>query len=332
MLFDKKNLRNRIKKLFLLSFMYLFFTGHAFSQSYLPYYHLVNEARWQSFKKNHAVADSLYQAAFLLVDYIQPEHSLDAATNAMAFENAKSCYEYSLQSLLNGMHWEEIKKIDKFPLTEWFLKLQLQKDSIESVFLERSDKYWREIVDSMIVRDQFDRAGGGDQQKKYDSINLCIIKEQIKKHGKMPGLREIGYDGVDKLNVIFRHIDQRYRLDSLAHVIIQQSLYGDFSPEIPAIFIDHACWFDADLPYYFTRAVFGQLMLSRGESILVPFRNRDCVDKIRYELGLMPLERMIEMNDIKVYTDEEFEERFKGLFMTTPPRRPFIINCDISEL
>jgi hypothetical protein len=329
---DKQKSTNKTRKLFLLFFVYFFFYGYTFSQSYLPYYHLINEARWQSFKNNHAVADSLYQSAFLLVDYIQPEHALDAAINAMAYENAKSCYEHSLQSLSNGIHWAKITEIDKFTLTEWFVKLQLQRDSVEVSFGERADKYWCKLVDSMIAKDQFDRFGGGAKQKEYDSINLCIIKEQIIKYGKMPGLREIGYDGVDKLDVIFRHVNQRYRLDTLSRVIIQQSLRGDFPPEIPAIFIDHACWFDADLPYHFTRAVFGQRMYSREEDILVPFRNRDCVDKLRYELGLMPLERMIEMNDIKVYTDEELEERFKGFFMTTPPRRPFIINCDILEL
>ena len=295
---------------------------------------MVNEARWASFNKAFQKADSLFHEAFTMVDYVQPEHLFEAAKNSNEAGDMAACYKYCLESLSKNMYWEEITELKEFSGTSWFHKLTAQRDSLQTVSTKNTNKEWCILVDSMFHRDQSHRNDNNDKvQRKLDSLNLNIIKEIIRRDGKMPGLREVGHKGVDFLDIIFRHTEERYRLDTLANIIIRQSLQGDFPPEIPSKFIDHACWFDADLPYHFTRVVFGLAMRTGGKSVLVPLRNNiKCVNKLRTSIGLMPLERMIEMKGYVLYSDKEFEENFKGFFMSTPPRRPFIVNCDISEL
>ena len=249
----------------------------AFAQNYLPYYHLVNEAKWQAFKENRSVADSLFSAAFVLVDFVQPEHALEAARNAMAYGNAKSCYHHSFQSLLGGMPWQDISSINGFEETDWLSKLSLQRDSIEALFLEKADRNWIELIDSMIIMDQFNRSNAPAsatrqereertrRQEINDSIILTIICEQIRKNGRMPGLREVGYVAARNLDLMFRHVGADYMFDTLARVLIQNVLRGDFSPDRAAIVIDrYAIQFSSVLPYHFSPAIFGSSTMSRG--------------------------------------------------------------------
>lgn len=98
-LLDNKILRSKIRKFFFLFFA-LQITGTVYAQNYLPYYHLVNEARWQSFKKNYNKADSIYQAAFSLVDNVQPEHLFEAAKNVSALGNMELCYGYLFEKFI----------------------------------------------------------------------------------------------------------------------------------------------------------------------------------------------------------------------------------------
>lgn len=69
-----------------------------------------------------------------------------------------------------------------------------------------------------------------------------------------------------------------------------------------------------------------------------PLRNRDCIEKLRYAVGLQSLERQIEMNVVNSggifvdFADDEFEEMFRDEFSSKHLFRPFIVNCDISEL
>lgn len=302
------------------------------AQDFIPYYHIINEARWMFFKENYSIADSLFRKAFSTVKDVHPEHLFEAAKNAEANNDPESCYRYCRASLEKGMHWQKIEELQNFVSTAWFAKLTEQKDQLHAVLLKNTDRDWCNLIDSIFVRDQYNRRENQDKRDILDSINKQVIKDIIRKNGRMPGLRELGYDGVAKLNIILRHVEVRYVLDTLARILIKQAIQGDFPPEVPTTMVDRACFIDAERPYAFTREVFGNALSFGGENILVLVRNRECVNRLRSAVGLMSIERMVEMRRLKVYDEEEFKEKFKDYFMDPPPRRPVIINCDISEI
>ena len=62
----------------------------------------------------------------------------------------------------------------------------------------------------------------------------------IKEFGKIPGIKELGYEGVMLLHVIFRHISANYLLDTLQVQLIKQVRNGDFRPSTVASAIDYA--------------------------------------------------------------------------------------------
>jgi hypothetical protein len=324
---------NRVMKT-LLFYMGLLVTSFGvYAQDYLPYYHLINEARWVFFKyQDYEKTDSLLGVAFAMVDPHLPD-VLFAAQNANRLGDMNKCYHYFYQGLTKGASWKNVEERKEFADSPWFERLKSERDSLLLIADSRLDKEWCALIDSMVVRDQYNRRDR-KKQPPLDSINLQIIKTIIREHGRMPGMRELGFTRAQGLSgVLFHHVEERYRLDTLAHVIIKQTLQGEFIPESTAQFIDHGCWFDADLPYHFTRVVFGsEGMRSGGISHVVPVRNRACIDELRASLGLTSLERMAEMRKMVIYSDEEFEKKFEGFFMTVPPRRPFIVNCNLSDL
>lgn len=298
----------------------------AFTQSYLPYYELVNKAEMLTFKGKLRQADKLYKRAFKMVDTPHGWNLREAARNAAKMKDTSLAQQYYQYAAALG-----------FDLNRLFTR----EDSLAlgSRIAEIKPNEYRSLlcstIDSLCKEDQLYRKRDYDKNWKrqmiIDSTNIIKIYEIRKKLGKIPGIKELGYSRAMHFANIFCHTQASQLFDSLHLILLNHVVQGDFTPKMITGAIDKIALGDADRPYAFTRVIFGTTRsYSRKDSLyyIHPVRNYKCLNKLRQSVGLPTLEQQLLLSEDKTVYDEELVRRnYPKMFMENPPRKPFI-DCD----
>ncbi|WP_320051810.1 tetratricopeptide repeat protein [uncultured Acetobacteroides sp.] len=304
----------------------LYLAQPAFTQSYLPYYQLVNRAELLTFKGQYKKADKLYQQAFKMVETPQGWNLREAARNAAKMKDTSLAQHYYQQAATLGFDLDDLlQKEDSLALGRRITEIKPHKYSSPLCA----------TVDSLCRQDQLYRKKDYDsnrnKQAAIDSTNIVRILEIRKVLGKIPGIKELGYSRTDHFTTIFCHTQASQLFDSLANILLKQVIQGDFKPNMITRAIDKIALGDADRPYAFTRIIFGSTKsYSRKDSLyyIHPVRNYPCLNKLRQSIGLPTLEQQLLLSEDKTVYDEELVRRsYPKMFMETPPRRPFV-DCE----
>ena len=298
----------------------------AFAQNYLPYYERVNKAKLLTFKGEYKAANKEYQKAFKMVDTPHGWDLREAARNAAKMKDTSLAFSYYQKAADLGFYPEYmLESQDSLAL----------RSKITEIKVKNCNSRLCSIVDSLYHQDQLYRKGDYDNNRKeqeaIDSTNLIMAHQIRKELGKFPGFRELGYTRTRRFLLIFDHCQPKDMFDSTYRILLKQVIAGDFDPSPTCSTIDYKAMGDADLPYVFTRVIFGCTLTYCSKEktyVYLPVRNYKCLNKLRKSVGLPSLEQSLLLSSDKTVYDEELMRRnFPKLFMETPPRKPFI-DCE----
>lgn len=298
----------------------------AFTQSYLPYYELVNKAEMLTFKGKLRQADKLYKRAFKMVDTPHGWNLREAARKAAKMKDTSLAQQYYQYAAALGFDLNRLFTRDD-SLNLGSRIAQIKPHEYSSPLCATVDSLCR--LDQLYRKKDYDN--NWKKQNIIDSTNIVKIYEIRSKLGKIPGIKELGYSRADRLTTIFCHTQPNQLFDSLTTFLLRQVVKGDFNPKSVTSSLDKIASCDADRPYVFTRAIFGTaLSFSSKENVfwVIPVRNYKCLNKLRQSVGLPTLEQQLLLSEDKTIYDEELVRRnYPKLFMENPPRKPFI-DCD----
>lgn len=173
-------------------------------------------------------------------------------------------------------------------------------------------------VTDMEFRDQAVREDNIDDKEmiRIDSINHIEIKKIILEKGKLPGVRDLGNDGMLNMGTLLRHIGDSALLNFLYPYMIKAAKEGDFIPDFIAYNIDY-CWHANNfIPKDYTKWISYQLYgtlekrLNKREKIKVPVKDWEETERLRYELGMQSLKEELEENPNIIYDLELFKQKF----------------------
>jgi len=252
-------------------------------------------AKSQDYISNRRVFNEILKTAESVLDF---KEFLDTIENYY--------YEFDIQ--LNRLNNKAKIKDYKF-VGEYFKNFN-QTIHIDSVLLKK--------VIEMEENDQNAREEGKDDREMnlIDSINHVELKKIILEKGKIPGVRDLGNDGMLNMGTLLRHIGDSTLLNFLYPYMIKAAKEGEFIPDHIASSIDY-CWFACNfVPKDSTKSMSYQLYgtmefrLDKKKKIKVPVKDWEETERLRYELGMQSLKEELEENPTIIYDVELFKKKF----------------------
>jgi len=293
--------------------------GFAQNNNYVPYYLKINQANLSSHNGKYYIADSIYNIAFKMVEFAHPKDYISSAINACKMDSLQLAKKYIIKTILSDFPIKEIKnkkKLKPFIKSKYWKEYKKRyKDYTFNIFNDSI----RLIINTIYEDDQKYRGNNYleniENQNKLDSLNLLKIKNIQKTYGKIPGIREVGYQGMMLLYIIFRHVNYNYVVNYLGPQIIKQSKQGDFYAEMGSGIIDYKSIMQVSSnKYRMTYQIYGtQIMVLKGKRIIVPVKNFNEMNILRKNIGLTPIndDYRIEYNEeyVRSQSDGKFEFR-----------------------
>jgi len=281
----------------------LLFSLNIYSQGdYISYYLKINEAN-KFYKQNlFFKSDSIFDISFSSVMIIHPVDYIKAAVNACKIDSLNKVKKYlliaasagyplneiakhksSLIPFFNSQYWKEFKNDYKKVRERYETRLNLELGSCINNMYENDQKYrgW-----------SYSKNLG--KQNLFDSLNLVEIKKMQMQYGKIPGINELGYEGMMLLYIIFRHVNDRYSIDTLGPQIISQSKNGDFPPYMGPGIIDYKALMQvSSKQFYMTCQTYGTQIMTTPKTrtrVIIPVKDIESVNILREGVGLEKME------------------------------------------
>lgn len=299
-----------MKKIILLFITFSYILLYS-QEDYISYYLKIDQAKIQSNQKEYILADSIFNVAFKMVSTIHPDDYVDAAKNSLKMNHLDYVKKYLLIAASSGYPLKEItnKKIFKTFLKSSYGKLyKKEHKKAEDAFFQTLNFDLFKQIKILYKNDQKYRSrlifADMKKQKTLDSLNLIEIQKLQMKYKKIPGIRELGYEGMMMMYLIFRHVDEKYTIEKLGPQIILQTKNGDFYPYMGPSIIDYKIITQVSSnKYYMTCQMYGtQLMRTpiTSKKVIIPVKNYSNVNLLRKSVGL----GNIENNRSAVYDEE----------------------------
>jgi tetratricopeptide (TPR) repeat protein len=224
------------------------------SQSYIPYFNLVNEGNKNLYYKNYQLAADKYEQAIKSVSYT---HNATYANAAIAFSNVnnyKKAAKYLEKAIkqgwnrnytLNGVFMEK-----GFTATKDYKNLMFGNSiktlSYDSVFIYKIDSLYN--IDQNIIR-----AGGQFKESTTysDSLIFAEFLKLIKIHG-FPSEQNIGQECIGKAAIIIHHNGRLPKNETYLPTWLDAVKKGWLMPETYAWMYDqYLVWFKENKPYFY---------------------------------------------------------------------------------
>ncbi len=295
----------------------LTFTCLAYAQeNYLPYYEWVLQAREASKQNRYKKSDSLYTLAINTVSLPHPHDFIGASLSACKIGELEKAKKYLFRLTETGYSVKMFKKhkstFKPYIKGKAWRNLLKQYQKNYKVYYDNLNKDLVATINEMYENDQKYR--GWNYSKKIDDINridsenLAKIKLMQKQYGKIPGIREVGYDGMMLLYIIFRHVDDSYTLDTLGQQIIEQSKHGDFLPYMGPAIIDYKAFMQvSSKKYHMTCQIYGTQIMRTPKtktSVIIPVKDYENINALRRSVGLGKLH----VSDTIIYDEHLVKE------------------------
>ena len=296
----------------ILALLHFLFCANSYSQeNYIPYYHKVNEADNLNKLHLYAQADSIYALAFNMVSVNHPDNLVDAAANACSLDSLQKAYTYLIEAATTGYPLRQIRKkesLKPFIKSDYWRKCKKEYKKELAAYKSSLDMDLVKRINDIYKDDQKYRGRilfqNMEKQKKLDAHNLDKIKALQNEYGKIPGIKEVGYGGMMLLYVTFRHVEDKYAMDTLGPQLISQSKHGDFYPRMGPAVIDYKAFMQvSSKQHYMTCQIYGtQVIISPNTRtrVIIPVEDIESIDNIRRSLGLAKLG-----SDTKAVYDEK---------------------------
>jgi hypothetical protein len=238
-----------IKDVMLILILVIITNISIFSQDFLAYYKVINNAEIAALDENHLLSDSLYQIAFSLVEKPFKEDYYLAALNADKLNNSTKVYNYLKKGVRNGLVFKRIKKLENFTKSELYKSLKRDYKRLRNEHLQTLNIPLHKEIAGMIRKDQRARIpvlGNSRKWEKIDSYNYKRLLEIINGNGgKWPGFATIGeitpkgkYNVTDNIALMLLHF-KKEEIELLKPYMLKAVLEGDMYPYHYARIIDY---------------------------------------------------------------------------------------------
>jgi len=210
-------------------------------QTYLPYYHLCHDAAKAMYLENYELAQTKFEQAFELVDYVHTTSYEKASQCAIALGDFQQGYQWAQKALLNGSH-NHFWKARKFRAFRQSTYGQWLRDSIpyfQRQAVEKVDTVYLKQIDSLYFVDQYiirgsiaakgnyaiDKSALPENRFELDSTNLIALIQLIEAYG-FPSEQLLGVDGYQKATMIIHH-NFRLEHNEKYHPIVLKALFEE---------------------------------------------------------------------------------------------------------
>ncbi len=275
------------------------------TNNYINYYLKVHSADYypnlyKEQKNRFLIADSIYNDAFKMVAFVHPNDYFAAAINACKMDSLEKAKNYLICTIETGFPINEVKNfkgIKPLKKSKYWSEYKKEYKKGRKVYAEKVDKKLRNRINLMYENDQkFRNTNSAKKFKKQlilDSLNLIGIVNLQKEYGKIPGIKELGFEGMMLLYIIFRHVNEIYTINTLGPQIIEQSKNGDFYPRMGPGIIDYKLFTQVkNKGSYMTRQKYGTQIMRTPKthtSVIIPVYNFEGIDSLRRTVGLGPI-------------------------------------------
>lgn len=294
---------------------------NAQSENYIDYYLKlieISDFRKQCIANKDTVdlynrIDSIYQVAFNMVSYAHPENYISAAINACKMDSLGKSKDYLLKAALCGYPLSEMKfhkALKPLMKSNYWKEFKKEYNVQRNKYIATLDKKLVTRINNMYLLDQKYRQYSNRKWQKYkykqreiDSLNLLEIQKMQQEYGKIPGIKEVGYEGMMLLCTMFRHVETNYTIDTLGPQIIKQSRNGDYLPHMGPGIMDYKYMNQVEgKGKHMTKQKYGTQYLRTSKTktlVIIPVQDIKNVNKLRKEVGLYPLD------ETKLLQDED---------------------------
>jgi hypothetical protein len=310
-----------MKKIAVLLYIIIFCFDAYSQEDFISYYLKINEATNFSKQKRFIKADSIYDIAFSTVRIGHPEDYIKGAINACKMDSLNLSKNYLIKTISLGFPIKEVKSIKSLtPL----VKSKYWRE-YKRVYRAKRKEYERNVnkeladrINTMYKNDQKYRGRmlfvNMEKQKVLDSLNLIEIKKMQTEYGKIPGIKEIGYEGMMLLYITFRHVEEDYSINVLGPQIIEQSKNGDFPPYMGPGIIDYKALMQvSSRQYYMTCQIYGTQIMTTPKSktrVIIPVRDYMNINILRQSVGL----GVLGDNTSAIYNEDIIKEECGNAF------------------
>lgn len=230
-------------------FVIVLFSNFSYSQSYLEYYKLVNDAEIAVLDSKREKADSIYSVAFSSVKRPFKEDLFLAAQNADFLKKESRVNDCVRKASLLGLKLKRIKSLKFFRKTKSYKRLKAEYDDLHNKFLKSIDINLKNEIAQMLKKDQKTRTpifGSANQSSKVDKYNYGRLLELIKgNNDKWLGFSLIGetvgktkYDVSNNIALMLLHF-KKDEIENLKPYMLEAVLNGEMYPYHYARIIDY---------------------------------------------------------------------------------------------
>jgi hypothetical protein len=166
------------------------------------------------------------------------------------------------------------------------------------------------LIDSMFKEDQRVRLTKVSQEEfwRADSLNLIVLKDLMAQYGRFLGVRDLDLPTANKYMLLIHHLEPEMILETWHNKIIEGIKNGDLCPIRLSNSIDYAIFKDhqiIDGKFSVRHSRYG---MTNFMGLAHPVRDIDEANRLRKEIGLIPLDEYLKKNDIR-YDVEAFKQR-----------------------
>lgn len=260
--------------------LFIIISQFSYSQNYIQYYNLSNQADSLKYYKKYEEASKKYEEAFSKVNFVHSDRYVKAGITAINLKNfvlANKYFEIALTQSGNKSFYKmsEFKKNKKE-----FQNLIKNHQTLENKFLENGNKLYRRKIDSLYFIDQNSRNNKTATQEKDHSLFNNLV--QLIATNGFPSEELVGIETYNKAKIILHHnlrLDKNQNL--LKEYFTKYVETGNYRPEDYAWVVEqNRIWFNNQKPLYYY--VSSTKVLSDLEKLEI--------NRKRKKIGLKPIE------------------------------------------
>lgn len=265
-----------------LSLILLIFVFHfTYSQNYIEYYNLLNQADSLKYFKKYDEALNMYEIAFEKVDFVHSDKLINAGVIAIQlkkFDVAENYFKTALEQSGNTffLKQKEFKRNKKK-----FKNLIAKIPEHENDFTTKANKFYQKSIDSLYSIDQKIRNNNELTQEK-DNLIFNELLKLINENG-FPSEELVGFNSYNQAKIILHHNLRLVKNQKLLdEYFTKYVLTGKYRPEDYAWAVEqNRVWFNNEKPLYYFQVSLTNT-LSEAEKIEI--------NKRRKQIGLKPIE------------------------------------------
>jgi hypothetical protein len=182
----------------------------------------------------------------------------------------------------------------------------------DSIANSKWNKELISLIDSMFKEDIRVRTTEVSKEESWriDSLNLVVLKDLMVQYGRLLGVRDFDVSTMNKYTALIHHFEPEMILETWHDKILESIYNGDLCPIRLSNSIDYAIFKDHQIIDGKFSTRYSRYGTTNFRGISHPVKDIDQANKLRKEIGLMPLDEWLKKENLR-YDVEAWKERIQ---------------------